>query len=134
MTLPSPMDTTRDLLARAAQHSRDRQDEQALALNRQALHLTMSEFQNSGNGEHLYLGLTAYRGIAVSALLTGRSQEAAAALETGLAHAALALKHWPDAPPFIEEQAQLAALKQKTGLDGAVHIPVENLGSWPFDD
>jgi hypothetical protein len=126
-------DRVRDLLARASADFESRQDESALQLYRQALRTAMGAFQQKQEGELLRLGLIAYRGVAVSALVTGRHGEAAIAIETGLATATVGLRHWPDAPPLLEEQSQLSALKEKTGLSGAVYIP-EDFSEWVADD
>jgi hypothetical protein len=130
---PSVQDRVRDLLARASADFQSRQDESALQLYRHALRTAMGAFQHKQEGELLHLGLIAYRGVAVSALVTGRYGEAAIAIETGLASAAVGLRHWPDAPPLLEEQSQLSALKEKTGLSGAVYIP-EDFSQWVADD
>lgn len=130
---PSVQDRVRDLLARASADFASRQDESALQLYRQALRTAMGAFQHKQEGELLHLGLIAYRGVAVSALVTGRNGEAAIAIETGLASAAVWLRQWPDAPPLLEEQSQLSALKEKTGLSGPVYIP-EDFSQWVADD
>jgi hypothetical protein len=130
---PCVQDRVRDLLARASADFESRQDESALQLYRQALRTAMGAFQQKQEGELLRLGLIAYRGVAVSALVTGRHGEAAIAIETGLATATVGLRHWPDAPPLLEEQSQLSALKEKTGLSGAVYIP-EDFSEWVADD
>jgi hypothetical protein len=93
----------------------------------------MSVFQQRGNGELLHLALIAYRGIAVCAFLTGRNDEGAITLATGLANADVGLRLWPDMPPLLEEQESLLSLKQRTNSDGAVYIP-DDFSEWPFDD
>ncbi len=128
-----PVDAARAFLIQAAECSQHKQDGEALALNRQALKIAMNGFQQEGSGQCLHLALCAYRGIAVSAYLTGRPQEGATAIATGLSHAALGLKHWPDATPLHEEQQYLLSLQSKTGSNGSVYIS-DDLSSWPFDD
>jgi hypothetical protein len=130
---PSVQEAVRDLLARASADFESRRDESALQLYRQALRTAMGAFQHKHQGEFLHLGLIAYRGLAVSALVTGRQDEAAIAIETGLATAAVGLRHWPDALPLLEEQSQLSSLKEKTGLSGAVYVP-EDFSHWIADD
>jgi hypothetical protein len=129
----SVADTTRDLLSNASAHFQAREDEEALVLYRQALRTAMGAFQYSQEGELLHLALLAYRGIAVSALTTGRNYEAAVAIETGLTQAEVGLRHWPDAPPLLDEKSALSELKVKTGLRGDVYI-AEDFGRWISDD
>lgn len=126
-------ETARDLLSKASAHFQAREDEDALLLYRQALRTALGEFQHSQHGELLHLSLLAYRGIAVAALTTGRNGEAAVAIETGIASAELGLRHWPDAPPLLEERSELSTLKEKTGLTGYVYIP-EDFSQWISDD
>jgi hypothetical protein len=122
-----------NLLVQAAKCAEQKQDEEALRLNRDAMKIAMDAFQNAGAGECLYRALQAYRGIAVSAFLTGRQDEGAMALATGLAHAELGLRHWPDAPPLVEEHQYLQSLANRIRSNGVAHIS-EDLSSWPFDD
>lgn len=126
-------ESARALLIRASQCSELKQDEQALGLNRAAMTVAMRGLRQEGSGQCLHLGLCAFRGIAVSAYLTGRQLEGATAIATGLAHAALGLKHWPDATPLHEEQQLLLSLQSQTGSEGDVYI-ADDLGHWPFDD
>lgn len=129
----SSAEAAHSLLVQAAQCAEQKQDEEALRLNRDAMQIAMRAFQEAGAGECLYRALQAYRGIAVCAFLTGRQDEGATAVATGLAHAELGLRHWPDAPPLQEEHQYLQSLASRTGGNGAVHIS-DDLSSWPFDD
>ena len=129
----STADTVRGMLSKASEHFEAKQDELALRLNREALRTAMGTFQHKQEGELLHLALIAYRGVAVCALVTDRNSEAAIAIETGLANASIGLRHWPDAPPLLEEQSLLASLKQRTGLNGAVYIP-DDFSQWVSDD
>lgn len=129
----STVESARTLLIKAAQCSEHKQDEEALGLNREAMTIAMHGLQRGGSGQCLHLALCAFRGIAVSAYLTGRQVEGATAIATGLSHAALGLKHWPDATPLQEEQQILLSLQDKIGSNGYVYIN-DDLGSWPFDD
>jgi hypothetical protein len=130
---PPIADKVRDLLSKASENFTSRNDEPALQLYRQALRTAMGTFQHTQEGELLHLALIAYRGVAVSALVTGRNGEAAIAVETGLAAAAVGLRYWPDAPPLLEEQSLLSSLKQKTGIVGAVYLP-DDFSDWISDD
>jgi hypothetical protein len=121
----------RDLLEQAAQYSVQKEGESALLCNRQAMVTAMSAFMHSGGGELLHLALMAYRGIAVSALITGRIEEGSTALATGIANAELGLRRWPDATPLIEELNYLQSLEKKTGSSGSVFIS-EDGTTWPF--
>jgi hypothetical protein len=127
------IDAVRTLLEQAAQCSAQKQDEEALRFDRQALKLAMFLFQQQGRAELLHLALIAYRGIAVSAFITGRNEEALIALGTGLTNADVGLKHWPDAPLLREQQQSLQSLEQKVGIKGTAYI-ADDLSDWPFDD
>ncbi len=129
----SAADEVRVLLTQAAQCAGQKRDEDALRLNRQAMTTAMAAFQQQGKGELLHLALIAYRGVAVCAFLTGRNAEGSTALATGLANAVLGLRHWPDAPPLLQEQELLLSLERKTGSKGSVYIP-DDFSEWLFDD
>lgn len=129
----SPVDSARALLIQAAECSELKQDEKSRGLNREAMAIAMRGLQQSGSWECLHLALCAFRGIAVSAYLSGRPVEGATAIATGLAHAALGLKHWPDATPLQEEQQALVSLQSKIGSNGSVYI-ADDIDSWPFND
>ena len=119
-------------LEAASARSAARQDEAALQCGRQALRDAMRLFEAERAGEHLHLYLLALRGVAVSALITGRLEEGRMAVATALVNVEIGLRYWPDAPPLLEEQALLRGLEARVG-PGTVHVS-DQMGHWPFTD
>lgn len=123
-------------LNRASELAAARQDEAALPLYRAAVRNLLSLFQRNLEGESLRLLLIAFRGLAITALVTGRTDEGQLALGTALAYANQGLKYWVDAPPLLDQRAVLLQLIEKAGGEQVcpvlVHDP-QSEWTWPFD-
>lgn len=110
----------------------ERYDE-ALLLHRDAMRKAMRAFQRTDDYWMLYLALYAYYGIFLCAMLTGRTEEAATAVETGIVRAEIGMERWPGVSQFVGRQALFVSMKWKTGLEGKPHLP-DDYSHWPFDD
>lgn len=126
-------EVVRNLLHQAEKLIDEERYDEALRLHRDAMRKAMRAFQRTDDYWLLYLGLYAYYGIFLCAMLAGRTEEAAMAIETGIFRAGVGMQRWPGVPQFVERQALFASMKWKTGLEGKPHLP-EDYSHWPFDD
>ena len=126
-------EAVRDVLRQAESLIDEERYDEALRMHRDAMRKAMRAFQRTDDYWLLYLALYAYYGIFLCAMLTGRREEAAMAVETGIARAGIGMERWPGVSQFVERQALFASMKWKTGLEGKPHLP-EDYAHWPFDD
>lgn len=126
-------EVVRDLLRQAENLIDEERYDEALRLHRDAMRKAMRAFQRTDDYWLLYLALYAYYGTFLCAMLTGRTEEAAMAVETGIVRAGIGIERWPGVPEFVERQALFASMKWKTGLEGVAYLP-DDYSHWPFDD
>lgn len=121
--------------SKAAELFQAKSDEQAHLLNRFALEKILIAFHRGFEGRVVARLLLAFRSLAVTAFVTGRSEEGLAALGTGLAYADVGLRHWPGAAPLLDEQAQLASLAEKVSGQPTAYVieEVTDDWRWPFE-
>lgn len=128
-------DKIQSLVEKSQESFQNGRMEEALLFNREALRIAMNAFQNTWDVNMLRLGVMAFRGVAVTALVTGRNAEGVMAIETGLGHAAIGLQRWPDAELLRQQRNLLAELKEELAYEGRGTVFVsEDLSSWPFYD
>jgi hypothetical protein len=130
------LDEVISTLNRASELAALRQDEAALPLYRSAVRNLLSLFQKKIEGETLRTLLFAFRGLAVTAFVTGHSDEGRVAVGTALAYANQGLKYWVDAPPLLEERAVILKLAEKAGGEQVCPVLVpdgEGEWTWPFE-
>lgn len=135
---PNDLSAIIEAMERAAKFAATKDDEASLRAYRSSTAELITLIYRSYQGETLRMLLISLRGLAVSALITGRVGEGRLALGTGLLHADLGLKRWVDAPPLLKEKAVLLKLAEKVGGEQAcpvlVHDDDVEQVRWPYDD
>ena len=125
-----------DTLSRAYELFQAKQDEAALSLYRAAVNQLLAAFQQHIDGGILTTLLLALRSLAVTAFITGRTEEGRIALGTAMAHVELGLKnYWPSAQPLLDQQAELLKLADQVGETSVLIFADDDAQwTWPFSD